>query len=160
METSKIPPMERPISFGGWIKYTPRIVISTEKQEQLSTILIHAEYIEGDENGDILCDWRAAGKDGSRKGYTHWSKIALWRDGGDWEDPACLFYRENEGEGMTGEEVHIPPRERQMELNESGNEWKYDLSGKHYRVLEAYLEQIIDDPASWTPFDLLNTLPL
>ncbi len=49
--------------------------------------------IEGDENPEFLCDWRLAGKDGSGNGYIHRSEIALRGNGGDWEDPAVLFYR-------------------------------------------------------------------
>jgi hypothetical protein len=150
--TTSVPQMELPPSLGGYLTYTPYIQIDDEKREQLTDILVERGLIEEPENADILCDWRVAGKDSSGSGYTHRSEIALYRDGGDGEDPAVLFYRRNDGPDMELEQVHVPPAKQHRRLAGLGL-WYQDGTGRKYKALTSYLVSIVNDPAAWVPLD-------
>jgi len=142
---------QRKTPYAGTPIYQPRTVLAAEKLAVLRRSLIDAGLVQEPENPAIVIDWylEAQGPGGAA-----WQcYVVLYRDGGDSEEPACVFYRKevNRRENLTVETLHIPLQETQPRLTAAWK-WLQDASGQQLETLTGYLDEIIGDDAVWQPF--------
>ena len=141
---------ERKGQFAGTITYQPRTVLSAEKLEILRRSLVHAGLLQEPENPAIVIDWYLEMRDAG--GVVEQRYIVLYRDGGDSEEPACVFYRKDVSrrENRTSEYFHIPSREDQPRLTAAWK-WLQDPDGNQLRTLIEYLDKTQVDDSLWEP---------
>ena len=141
---------ERKEQFAGTNRYQPRTVLSAEKLEVLRRSLIHAGLLQEPENPAIVIDWYLEMRDAG--GVIGQRYVVLYRDGGDSEEPACVFYRKdvNRRENRTSEYLHIPSREDQPRLTTAWK-WLQDPDGHKLPVLIDYLDKIMEEDSLWQP---------
>jgi hypothetical protein len=139
---------ERKERFAGSITYQPRTVLSAVKLEVLRRSLIHAGLLKEPENPAIVIDWYLEVRDTG--GVVGQRYVVLYRDGGDSEEPACVFYRKdvNRRENRISEYLHIPSREDQPRLTAAW-QWLHDPEGNQLQILIDYLDQIVGEESLW-----------
>lgn len=129
-------------AYAGRLVYKPRLELTDETKAQLRQGLVQAGLVQEPENADIVIDWYTAERDAQnnlvRQIYT-----LVYRDGGDTEPPAVLFYRleKNRATGAAQEYVHIPDVDHQPALADTWHWWE-DRTGEKLRRLNAYLQSI------------------
>lgn len=144
--------MSRAGEYGGHLTYLPRFALPDHQALELRDLLVERTHVEEPENGTFPIDWFCNNADGPP--YHTREGVLLYRDGGDSEDAAVLFF------GTSGR-VHVPPLERQAELaGASGDLWDLWASGERsahsLSVLNTYLDSVLNDPAQWEPFEFTN----
>lgn len=137
--------------FGGDVIYRPRVDLTEAQRDNLAAKFLLVTEAEGAENGSVEVDWLCNNADGPP--YTTREGVLLYRDGGDWEDARFVFYR-------TSGAIHAPTLEQQTLIG-AAVLWMW-LSATSIAnamsFLDAYLGEILNDPAAWQPFDI-NTYP-
>ena len=139
---------ERKDQFAGTITYQPRTVIPAEKVVLLRQSLIAAGLLKEPENPVVVIDWYLEMRDAG--GVIGQRYVVLYRDGGDSEEPACVFYRKdvNRSENRIAEFLHIPSKEDQPLLTTAWK-WLLDRDGHHLQTLINYMDKILEDETLW-----------
>jgi hypothetical protein len=123
-------------------------------RDVLSNILLETGLIEEYENGQIIADWKDSTVTGDNKTEVY---IAAYMDGGDGEEPACLFYRRdtvynrNEKVSFT-EYVHIPKDDINYKLCEC-RDWYMVGKNEKLEILTRYLDANMD-LSYWKKIDI------
>lgn len=134
--------MDSILQYAGSLEYKPRLVLTEEKKKQLQRLLVHSGLVNEPENPDVVIDWYKVDKDAQnnllRQVYT-----LVYRDGGDGEAPAVLFYRlvKDRTAGTTTEFYHVPASSVQPALAEAWRWWE-DASGAKLKRLTDYFHSI------------------
>ena len=112
--------------------------------------LINAGLLQEPENPAVVIDWYLELRDA--EGVIGQRYVVLYRDGGDSEEPACVFYRKdvNRRENKISEFLHIPSKEDQPRLT-SAWKWLLDPDGQHLQTLINYLDKTVGEEALWQP---------
>jgi hypothetical protein len=137
-------------AFAGSIIYRPRFPLSEAMLRQLADVLVKETHVEEPENPMVSVDWFCNNADGPP--YVVREGVALYRDGGDAEEPAVLFYRfPLHTTGMdTLPAVHVPPENEQAALAKAAlDPWASNMAG--LTLLYGYLSTILNDPVAWVP---------
>ncbi len=141
--------MEMQGNFAGHLEYYPRLDLQEDKQYELSNKLVEAGLIQEPENPIIVIDWYFA-EEKPGQTISHQASVILFRDGGEFEEPACLFFRLDFDlvNRSTQELIHIPPRKRQAELTGAWKWWE-DPTGEQLSRLVSYLTSLMNDESAW-----------
>jgi len=132
----------------GTLQYIPRLVLDETKRTQIRQLLIQSGLVQEPENPEIVVDWYEAEKDAENR-IVRQVHTVVYRDGGDAEAPAVLFYRleKNRQTGETREYYHIPPADRQAELADA---WRWWEDAAKLNRLTDYAQSIPED--NWIQF--------
>lgn len=153
--------MHTPHQLAGWLTYNPRFPLAAHRELELRDLLVDHTHIEEPENPTIPLEWFFNNADGPPY-YTR-EGVLLYRDGGDSELPAVLFYRfPIQSDHLQAPAVHIPPADQQARLADAGGDLWQTFEGNLTRttaaltVLKDYVDSIINDPDQWTTFEFTD----
>ena len=139
--------------FLGYIEYHPWWGQPRDDKvtSRLREFLIASGLVEEPENPEIVIDWRFM-EHTPKDGVTSVVNVFMYRDGGDAEKPACLFFCDGTGSSGPIRRVHIPTLEYQDELCEAWD-WASDFDPEKLNVLTTYINMAIQDESLWFPYE-------
>jgi len=137
--------------YAGKIIYQPHTTLGDHIRQQLREILINRGLIQRAENPAVVIDWLFSESDSNRTVLMQ-SAVVLYRDGGDAESPAFIFYRIDKDfrTRQSVEKFHIPPEKVQSLFREAWGWWDDPSKGK-LNILNVYLDEIMNNSNAWTP---------
>lgn len=138
------------VKFGGYVTYHPENehLLTPELRGKLRQALIKSGLVSEPENPTFPASWRLNNADGPP--YTIREVVYLYRDGGDAEEPAVLFYRTH---GRPIGSIYIPPKDWQRAfVDATDGFWDSpELTAAKQAVLQGYLNAVLNTPELWVP---------
>lgn len=135
--------------FAGYLNYTPYMPLDRDLQRKLARLMVKQGLVEEPENPTIVMDWVFADQPRQENSLYQRSRVVMYLDGGDGEEPACVFYRVDDFNGQPSVKyIHFPPAEIQPELTQRMN-WLMDCDTEKIDYLGRYIASVINDDAQW-----------
>lgn len=143
-------------AYGGYLAYHPRLKLPDHRMLELRDLLVEKTHIEEPENPSVPIDWFCNNDDGPP--YHTREGVLLYRDGGDIEEPAVLFFRTGSRPTHAPPGVHVPAPEHQAMLAEAALDlWRTNAgTASPLTVINQYLEQVLNDETQWEPYEFTD----
>lgn len=139
--------MKQLYRLAGELAYEPEVKLDDDLRLRLQLELEEADLVQYPENPCVVADWIV---DNAEPPFGAREIVFMYRDGGDAEDPACLFCRN--GWARDDFQIHIPPLEDQDRLCDAwdwGRAWVAEP--ERLKIIKDYLTTVLNKVEAWRP---------